>query len=146
MLNRWIEEDKLLDTLEAEGVGCICFSPLAQGLLTDKYLEGVPQGSRAASGSGAWRPGFLTEANLEAIRGLHRIARHRGQTLAQMAIAWVLRDPRVTTALIGASRPEQIIDAVGAVGKPNFAPDELAEIDRYATDGGVNIWRLSSAS
>jgi L-glyceraldehyde 3-phosphate reductase len=146
MLNRWIEEDKLLDTLEQVGAGCICFSPLAQGMLTDKYLEGVPADSRAASGSPAWRPGFLSEENVEAIRGLHRIARHRGQSLAQMAIAWVLRDPRVTTALIGASRPEQIVEAVGAVTKPDFAPDELAEIDRYAQEGGVNIWRMSSAA
>jgi L-glyceraldehyde 3-phosphate reductase len=146
MLNRWIEEDKLLATLEKEGAGCIVFSPLAQGMLTDKYLEGVPSDSRAASGSGAWRPGFLSEENLAAIRGLHGIAERRGQTLAQMAIAWVLRDPRITTALIGASRPEQIIDAVGALAKPDFAADELAEIDRYATEGGINIWRLSSAS
>ncbi len=146
MLNRWIEEDKLLDTLEKEGVGCIVFSPLAQGMLTDKYLDGVPEGSRAASGSGAWRPGFLSEENLTAIRGLQGIAKRRGQSLAQMAIAWVLRDPRVTTALIGASRPEQIIDALGAMAKPGFSPDEFAEIDRYATDGGINIWRMSSAS
>ncbi len=146
MLNRWIEADKLLDTLEAVGAGCIVFSPLAQGMLTDKYLEGVPCDSRAASGTPAWRPGFLSEQNLEAIRGLHRIARHRGQTLAQMAIAWALRDKRVTTALIGASRPEQIIDAIGAVAKPDFAADELAEIDRHATDGGINIWRMSSTS
>jgi L-glyceraldehyde 3-phosphate reductase len=146
MLNRWIEEDKLLDTLEKEGAGCIVFSPLAQGMLTDKYLKGVPTDSRAASGSGAWRPGFLSEENLAAIRGLHGIAERRGQTLAQMAIAWVLRDPRVTTALIGASRPEQIVDAVGALAKPDFAADELAEIDRYATEGGINIWRMSSAS
>ena len=146
MLNRWIEEDKLLDTLEEVGAGCIVFSPLAQGMLTDKYLKGVPTDSRAASGSGAWRPGFLSEENLAAIRGLHGIAERRGQTLAQMAIAWVLRDPRVTTALIGASRPEQIVDAVGALAKPDFAADELAEIDRYATEGGINIWRMSSAS
>jgi L-glyceraldehyde 3-phosphate reductase len=146
MLNRWIEEDKLLDTLEKEGAGCIVFSPLAQGMLTDKYLEGVPSDSRAASGSGAWRPGFLSEENLAAIRGLHGIAERRGQTLAQMAIAWVLRDPRVTTALIGASRTEQIVDAVGALAKPDFAADELAEIDRHATEGGINIWRMSSAS
>jgi L-glyceraldehyde 3-phosphate reductase len=146
MLNRWIEEDKLLDTLAEVGAGCIVFSPLAQGMLTDKYLEGVPSDSRAASGSGAWRPSFLSEENLAAIRGLHEIARRRCQTLAQMAIAWVLRDPRVTTALIGASRPEQIVDAVGALATPGFAADELAEIDRYATEGGINIWRMSSAS
>lgn len=146
MLNRWIETDKLLDTLEQIGAGCIVFSPLAQGMLSDKYLKGVPSDSRAASGSGAWRPGFLSEENLAAIRGLHGIAHRRGQSLAQMAIAWVLRDPRVTTALIGASRPEQIADAVGAVGKPDFAPDELAEIDKHAQEGGINIWRMSSAA
>jgi L-glyceraldehyde 3-phosphate reductase len=146
MLNRWIEEDKLLDTLEKVGAGCIVFSPLAQGMLTDKYLEGVPLDSRAASGSGAWRPGFLSAENLAAIRGLHGIAQRRGQTLAQMAIAWVLRDKRVTTALIGASRPEQIVDAVGAVAKPTFSAEELAEIDRYATEGGINIWRMSSVA
>jgi L-glyceraldehyde 3-phosphate reductase len=132
--------------LEKEGAGCIVFSPLAQGMLTDKYLDGVPSDSRAASGSGAWRPGFLSEENLAAIRGLHGIAEQRGQTLAQMAIAWVLLDKRVTTALIGASRPEQILDAVGAVSNPTFSPDELAGIDRYATEGGINIWRMSSAS
>ncbi len=146
MLNRWIEEDKLLDTLEKVGAGCIVFSPLAQGMLTDKYLDGVPADSRAASGSGAWRPGFLSEENLAAIRGLQGIAKRRGQTMAQMAIAWVLRDPRVTTALIGASRPEQIVDAVGAVAKPAFTADELAEIDKHARDGGINIWRMSSAA
>jgi len=146
MLNRWIEADGLLDTLEDAGAGCIVFSPLAQGMLTDKYLDGVPAGSRAASGSPAWREGFLTAENLAAIRGLADIARRRGQTLAQMAIAWVLRDPRVTTALIGASRPEQILDAVGAMGNASFAAEELAEIDRFATDGGINIWKLSSTS
>jgi L-glyceraldehyde 3-phosphate reductase len=146
MLNRWIEADKLLDTLAEVGAGCIVFSPLAQGMLTDKYLDGVPADSRAASGSGAWRPGFLSEENLAAIRGLQDIARRRSQTLAQMAIAWVLRDKRVTTALIGASRPEQILDAAGALAKPDFTAAELAEIDRYATDGGINIWRMSSAS
>ncbi|HET7714375.1 MAG TPA: L-glyceraldehyde 3-phosphate reductase [Bauldia sp.] len=146
MLNRWIEADNLLDTLEREGVGCIVFSPLAQGMLSDKYLDSVPEGSRAASGSPAWRPGFLSDENLAAIRGLHRIAQRRGQSLAQMALAWVLRDPRVTTALIGASRPEQIVDAVGAVARPGFTSEELAEIDAHAQDGGINIWRMSSAA
>jgi L-glyceraldehyde 3-phosphate reductase len=146
MLNRWIEEDKLLDTLAGEGVGCICFSPLAQGLLTDKYLAGVPAESRAASGAGSWRPAFLNDENIAAIRALNEIAKKRGQSLAQMAIAWVLRDPRVTSALIGASRVEQIGDAVKALAKTTFTAAELAEIDRHAKDGGVNIWRLSSAS
>ena len=146
MLNRWIEDDHLLDRLEAEGIGCICFSPLAQGLLTDKYLEGVPADSRAASGAASWRPGFLSEDNLAAIRGLNGIAEKRGQKLAQMAIAWVLRDQRITSALIGASRVEQLDDAVAAARSAPFTPDELSEIDRYAKEGGVNIWRLSSAS
>ncbi len=118
-----------------DGVGCICFSPLAQGMLTDKYLKGVPAESRAASGSGSWRPGFLSKENLAAIRGLNDIAKRRGQTLAQMAIAWVLRDPRVTSALIGASRPEQITDAARALDKPAFSPEELGEIDNHAHRG-----------
>jgi L-glyceraldehyde 3-phosphate reductase len=146
ILNRWIEEDHLLDTLETEGMGCICFSPLAQGLLTDKYLAGVPAGSRAASGAPSWRDGFLSEANLAAVRALDAMAKRRGQTLAQMALAWVLRDGRVTSALIGASRPEQVADAVKAAGNTSFTSDELAEIDRHAKDGGINIWRMSSAS
>ena len=146
MLNRWIEENRLLDTLEQEGVGCIVFSPLAQGLLTDKYLAGVPEGSRAASGAPSWRPGFLSDDNLAAIRSLNAIAGRRGQTLAEMAIAWVLRDRRVTSALIGASRPEQVRSAVKALDAPAFTPEELAAIDTYAKDGGVNIWRMSSAA
>jgi L-glyceraldehyde 3-phosphate reductase len=146
MLNRWIEEDHLLDRLEAEGMGCICFSPLAQGLLTDKYLAGVPAESRAASGSGAWRPGFLSEENLASIRALNGIAARRGQSLAQMALAWVLRDGRVTSALIGASRIEQVADAVKALDRIEFSAGELAEIDAYAKEGGVNLWRLSSSS
>jgi L-glyceraldehyde 3-phosphate reductase len=146
MLNRWIEEDRLLDTLAKEGMGCIAFSPLAQGLLTDKYLAGVPTDSRAASGTGSWRPSFLNEDNLAAIRGLNRIAEKRSQKLAQMAIAWVIRDERVTSALIGASRVEQLDDALGAIGNSSFTAEELANVDRYATDGGVNIWRMSSAA
>jgi L-glyceraldehyde 3-phosphate reductase len=146
MLNRWIEEDRLLDTLAKEGMGCIAFSPLAQGLLTDKYLAGVPADSRAASGAGSWRPAFLNEDNIAAIQGLDGIAEKRGQKLAQMAIAWVLRDERVTSALIGASRVEQLDDALGAIGNTSFTAEELTEIDRYARDGGVNIWRLSSAA
>lgn len=146
MLNRWIEADGLLDTLDKEGIGCITFSPLAQGLLTNKYLNGVPEGSRAASGAGSWREGFLSEENLTAIRGLADVAKRRGQSLAQMAVAWVLRDPRVTTALIGASRPEQITDLVKGLDNPDFSAEELAEIDKLATDGGINIWQRSSDS
>jgi L-glyceraldehyde 3-phosphate reductase len=144
MLNRWIEEDGLLDRLESEGIGCICFSPLAQGLLSDKYLKGVPADSRAASGSGSWRPSFLSKENIKAIASLNAIAKKRGQTLAQMAVAWVLRDKRVTSALIGASKVEQIDEAVKAAANTEFAASELAEIDRHAKDSGVNIWRQSS--
>jgi L-glyceraldehyde 3-phosphate reductase len=144
MFNRWTEKDKLLDTLEKEGAGCIAFSPLAQGLLTNKYLAGVPADSRAGSGSGAWKPEFLNEKNLAAVRALNDIAARRGQTLAQLAIAWVLRDPRMTSALIGASRVEQVEDAAGAVKNLAFAPDELAEIDRHSFEAGINLWARSS--
>lgn len=145
MLNRWTEEDKLLDRLEAEGMGCIAFSPLAQGLLTNKYLGGIPEDSRAGGGAPSWRDGFLNDANLTAIRGLNAMAEERGQTLAQMAIAWVLRDPRMTTALIGASRVSQITDAVGALDNTTFSAEELARIDDLSVEGGVNIWARSSA-
>jgi L-glyceraldehyde 3-phosphate reductase len=144
LLNRWIEKDKLLDRLETEGMGAIVYSPLAQGLLSDKYLKGVPAESRAAKGVPSWRDNFLSEENLAHIRGLDAIAKGRGQTLAQMAIAWVLRDKRVTSALIGASRPEQIKDAAKALDGPAFSPEELAAIDRHAVDSGVNIWLRSS--
>jgi L-glyceraldehyde 3-phosphate reductase len=144
ILNRWTETDKLLDTLEKEGAGCIAFSPLAQGLLTSKYLGGVPAESRAGSGSGAWRPEFLNDRNVAAVRALNGIAEKRGQTLAQMAIAWTLRDPRMTSALIGASRVEQIEDAVGALKNLSFSKTELAEIDTHAVDAGINIWARSS--
>ena len=146
MLNRWIEADGLLDMLEREGIGCICFSPLAQGLLTNKYLSGIPEESRAGKGAASWREGFLSDQNLAAIRGLAKVAERRGQSLAQMAIAWVLRDPRVTTALIGASRPEQITDLVKGLDNSAFSAEELAEIDKLATDGGINIWQRSSDS
>jgi L-glyceraldehyde 3-phosphate reductase len=146
IVNRWTEEDELLDTLEKEGMGCISFSPLAQGLLTDKYLSGVPSDSRAKSGSGAWRDTFLSEQNLTCVRALDALAKKRGQTLAQMAIAWVLRDPRMTSALIGASRVEQIEDAVGALANPSFTKAELDEIDARASDAGVNIWKRSSSA
>jgi len=143
MLNRWIEEDGLLDTLDALGMGSIVFSPLAQGMLTTKYLDGIPEQSRAAAGK-SLRTGFLSEENLSRIRSLNDIAQRRGQTLAQMALAWVLRGGRVTSALIGASRPEQVIDCVGALKNLSFTADELAEIDRYATEGGLNIWAASA--
>ena len=146
MLNRWVEEDGLLGELETSGIGCIAFSPLAQGLLSDKYLKGVPADSRAASGSGAWRPSFLSKENIAAIGALDKIARKRGQSLAQMAVAWVLRDKRVTSALIGASKVEQIEEAVKAAASTEFTEKELAEIDRHAKDSGVNIWRQSSTA
>jgi L-glyceraldehyde 3-phosphate reductase len=143
MLNRWIEEDRLLDTLEAEGIGCIAFSPLAQGMLTDRYLSGVPAGSRATAGK-SLRQEFLREETLRRIRALAEIARTRGQSLAQMAIAWVLRDQRVTSALIGASRAEQIRDAVGALQNLTFTREELDSIDQHAQESGVNLWEQSS--
>ena len=143
MINRWIEEDRLLDTLEAEGVGAIVFSPLAQGLLTDKYLKGVPAGSRATAGS-SFDPALLTPNNIERAHHLDAIAKRRGQTLAQLALAWTLRDKRVTSTLIGASRPEQVAEGVKALGHLDFTPAELAEIDRHAIEGGVNLWRQSA--
>ena len=146
IVNRWTEEDRLLDALEEEGMGCIAFSPLAQGLLTDKYLKGVPADSRAGKGADSWQQGFLSEKNLACVRALNDLAQKRGQTLAQLAIAWVLRDPRMTSALIGASRVEQIDDAVGALGKLSFTKAELDEIDQRAEDAGINIWRRSSTA
>ncbi|MEZ5448336.1 MAG: L-glyceraldehyde 3-phosphate reductase [Thiolinea sp.] len=143
MLNRWIEEDGLLETLEELGIGSIVFSPLAQGMLTGKYLKGVPDNSRAAQNK-SLLPGFLNERNLDNIRALNAIAERRGQTLAQMAIAWVLRDPRVTTALIGASSVQQIEDCVGALDKREFSAEELAEIDQYAREADINLWSRSA--
>ena len=142
MLNRWIEPD-LVEVLKEEGIGCIVFSPLAQGLLTDRYLKGVPEGSRA-SHPGSMRPEMLTEANLAKIRSLDQIAKRRGQTLAQMAIAWVLRDPVVTSALVGASSVEQLEQNLAALDKLDFSTGELEKIDRYATESGINIWAASS--
>lgn len=143
MLNRWIEEDGLLDTLEDRGIGAIVFSPLAQGMLTNKYLGGVPGDSRLAQGK-TLRADFLSERTLANIGKLNEIAGRRGQTLAQMALAWVLRDPRVTSALIGASRPEQVEDCVGALEKLTFNDAELAEIERYARDADINLWAESA--
>jgi len=138
MLNRWIEED-LLDVLGREGIGCIAFSPLAQGMLTDRYLNGVPADSRAAQGR-FLTADMLTEQNMTYIRSLNEMAKRRGQTLAQLALAWAVRDPRVTSVLIGASSVAQLQQNVGALGNTTFSADELAEIDRYAVEGGVNIW------
>jgi len=143
MLNRWIEPD-LLKVLGEEGIGCIVFSPLAQGLLTDRYLAGVPAGSRA-SHPGSFSADLLTEDLLAKVRALNQIARRRGQTLAQMALAWTLRDPRVTSTLIGASSVAQLEQNVGALDKLQFSAEELKDIDRYATESGINLWAASSA-
>jgi L-glyceraldehyde 3-phosphate reductase len=142
LLNRWIEPE-LLDTLGELGVGCICFSPLAQGMLTDKYLDGIPANSRAAENS-SLSPDLLTDEALEKIRGLNEIARGRDQSLAQLALAWTLRDPRMTSTLIGASSVAQLEDSLRALDRLSLSDDELAEIDRYATDTGINLWARSS--
>jgi len=144
MLNRWIEPE-LLAVLEEEGIGCIVFSPLAQGMLTDKYLDGIPEGSRA-SRSATLSPDLLTDEALEKIRSLNEIAKRRGQSLAQMALAWTLRDPRVTSALAGASSVEQLEANVAAVARVDFTDNELAEIEKYATESGINLWAASSSA
>jgi L-glyceraldehyde 3-phosphate reductase len=144
MLNRWIEPD-VLDAVGELGVGCIAFSPLAQGMLTSKYLGGIPEGSRASWPS-SLSPDLLTDEALANIRALNEIASRRGQTLAQMALAWVLRDERVTSALVGASSVAQLEDNIAAVDRLGFSDDELAEIDRHASDGAINIWAASSES
>jgi L-glyceraldehyde 3-phosphate reductase len=143
MLNRWIEPE-LLDVLADEGVGCIVFSPLAQGMLTDKYLNGIPQGSRA-SRTATLSPDMITDETLEKIRALNEIASARGQSLAQMALAWTLRDPRITSALAGASSVEQLETNVAALERTDFTDEELAEIDRHATESGINLWAASSS-
>ncbi|MHB8612070.1 MAG: L-glyceraldehyde 3-phosphate reductase [Candidatus Dormibacteraceae bacterium] len=144
MINRWIEPD-LVEVLKEEGIGCIVFSPLAQGLLTDRYLNGVPEGSRA-SRPGSLSQQMLSDENVAKIRALDEIAKRRGQTLAQMAIAWVLRDQVVTSALVGASSVNQLEQNVAALDNLELSADELAEIDRYATEGGINIWSRSSSN
>jgi L-glyceraldehyde 3-phosphate reductase len=143
MINRWVERDGLKETLKELGIGSIAFTPLAQGMLTAKYLKGIPEGSRAAQGK-SLDPDMLSDRAIEHIRQLNAIAERRGQTLAQMAIAWVLRDGGITTALIGASRPSQVEDCVGAVGNLDFTPAELAEIDTYADEEDINLWARSS--
>jgi aryl-alcohol dehydrogenase-like predicted oxidoreductase len=144
LLNRWIEPD-LLSALGELGVGCIVFSPLAQGMLTDKYLGGIPEGSRASRPS-SLAPALITDDALAKIRALNEIAAGRGQSLAQMALAWVLRDERVTSALVGASSVAQLEENVAALDRLDFSVDELAELDRYATDSAINIWATSSES
>ena len=143
MLNRWIEPD-LLDAIGDEGIGCIAFSPLAQGLLTDRYLAGVPEGSRASRNL-SLSPDQLTEQTLAKVRALSEIAQRRGQKLAQMAVAWILRDPRITSALIGASSIEQLEANVAALDNLDFTPEELDEIDQYATEADINLWATSSS-
>ena len=143
MLNRWVEES-LLDTLGVTGVGCIAFSPLAQGMLTNKYLKGIPAGSRASQGK-SLDPSLLSEAALKHIRALDRMAKARGQSLAQMALAWALRDPRVTSVLIGASSVAQLDDSLDAVQNLEFTDAELTKIDRHAVDAGINLWAASSS-
>jgi L-glyceraldehyde 3-phosphate reductase len=143
LLNRWIEPD-LLDTLGELGVGCIGFSPLAQGMLTDKYLNGIPEGSRASRNT-SLSPDLLTEQALAKIRALNEVASSRGQSLAQLALAWTLRDERMTSTLIGASSIAQLEDSLGALRNLTFSADELAEIDKYATEADINLWARSSA-
>jgi L-glyceraldehyde 3-phosphate reductase len=144
LLNRWIEVD-LLDTLESIGAGCIAFSPLAQGMLTDRYLDGIPEDSRMAENS-SLSSELLTEANLANIRGLNEIARARGQSLAQLALAWAARDPRVTSVLIGASSVRQLEQNLAALDHAGFTEDELAAIDRFAVEGGIDLWRGPATS
>ena len=142
MLNRWIEQD-LLDVLGDTGVGCIAFSPLAQGMLTDKYLRGIPPGSRAAQGK-SLDPALITDEALRHLRALNRIAKSRGQTLAQLALAWSLRDPRVTSVLVGASSVAQLEDNLAATASLDFADAELRDIDKHAVESGINLWKRSS--
>lgn len=143
MLNRWTEEDHLLDTLEDVGAGCIAFSPLAQGLLTDRYLHGIPADSRAATG-GALSAENITEDRLARVRALNDVAARRGQSLAQLALVWALRDPRMTSLVIGASSVRQLDDNVAALANMTLSADELAEIDRYATEANINLWKGST--
>ena len=143
MLNRWVEKDGLKDTLTDLGIGSIAFTPLAQGMLTNKYLGGIPEGSRAAQDKSLF-PSMLTDKAIENIRKLNEIAQGRGQTLAQMAIAWVLRDGGITTALIGASKPSQVTDCAGAIANLDFTAEELALIDQYADEEQINLWAKSA--
>jgi L-glyceraldehyde 3-phosphate reductase len=144
MLNRWVEHE-LLDTLDEIGTGSIAFTPLAQGLLTGKYVNGVPADARVNKpGGGSLKQDHLSAQNIEQVRKLNEIAQRRGQSLAQMALAWALRGGRITSVLIGASKPEQLLENVGALKNLEFSKEELAEIDRFATEGGVNLWEKPS--
>lgn len=144
MLNRWVEKDGLKDTLKELGVGSIAFTPLAQGMLTNKYLNGIPEGSRATQGK-SLLDGFINERSLASIKKLNEVAEGRGQTLAQMALAWVLREGGITTALIGASRASQVVDCCGAIENLDFTADELALIDEYSSEEDINLWARSSS-
>ncbi|MCN7575634.1 aldo/keto reductase [Escherichia coli] len=147
LLNRWVDKSGLLDTLQNNGVGCIAFTPLAQGLLTGKYLNGIPQDSRMHREGNKVRgltPKMLTEANLNSLRLLHEMAQQRGQSMAQMALSWLLKDERVTSVLIGASRAEQLEENVQALNNLTFSTDELAQIDQHIADGELNLWQASS--
>jgi L-glyceraldehyde 3-phosphate reductase len=147
LLNRWVDKSGLLDTLAANGTGCIAFTPLAQGLLTGKYLNGIPEGSRMQREGKKVRgltEKMLTEANLTSLRLLNEMAQQRGQTMAQMALSWLLKDDRVTSVLIGASRPEQLEENVKSLDNLHFTADELARIDRHVADGELNLWQASS--
>lgn len=143
MLNRWIEPS-LLDTLGKEGIGCIAFSPLAQGMLTDKYLHGIPEGSRASKET-SLSPELLTPERIGHIKALSEIASNRGQSLAQLALVWALRDPRMTSVVIGASSVAQLDDSLDALQSPELSPDELSRIDEHAVESGINLWAPSSA-
>ena len=143
ILNRWVEHDGLKETLAELGVGSIAFTPLAQGILTKKYLGGIPEGSRATQGK-SLDPATITPRAIESVRALDALAQRRGQTLAQMASAWVLREGGITTALIGASKPEQVVDCAGAIQNLDFTPEELAEIDRIAAEEDINLWARSA--
>ena len=147
LLNRWVDKSGLLDTLEHNGVGCIAFTPLAQGLLTGKYLNGIPEGSRMQTEGKKARgltENMLSESNLNSLRLLNEMAQQRGQSMAQMALSWLLKDNRVTSVLIGASRPEQIEENVMALENLSFSAEELAQIDRHVADGQLNLWQASS--
>ncbi|WP_227136369.1 aldo/keto reductase [Kosakonia radicincitans] len=147
LLNRWVDKTGLLDTLEDNGVGCIAFTPLAQGLLTGKYLNGIPEGSRMQREGKKVRgltEKMLTQSNLNSLRLLNEMAQHRGQSMAQMALSWLLKDQRVTSVLIGASRPEQIEENVLALNNLTFSEEELAQIDQHVADGELNLWQASS--
>ena len=147
LLNRWVDKSGLLDTLKANGVGCIAFTPLAQGLLTGKYLNGIPDGSRMQREGKKVRgltENMLTEANLSSLRLLNKMAQQRGQSMAQMALSWLLKDDRVTSVLIGASRPEQLEENVQALQNLSFTTEELTQIDKHVADGQLNLWQASS--